>query len=74
MGNEIGYDTNKNRIMIRPKEYFDQDRKKTAVYEELLEYIQHIYYVLMTRGIQGTYLYICDPNLKEYFSKYIDVQ
>ncbi len=74
MGNEIGYDTNKNRIMIRPKEYFDQNGKKTAVYGELLEYIQHIYYVLMTRGIQGTYLYICDPNLKEYFSKYIDVQ
>ena len=48
--------------------------KKTADYGELLEYIQHIYYVLMTRGIQGTYLYICDPDLREYFSQYIDVQ
>ena len=22
--------------------------------------------------IRGTYLYVCDPNLKEYLSKYID--
>ena len=74
MGNEIGYDTDKKRIIIRPQEYFDQNGKKTADYGELLEYIQHIYYVLMTRGIQGTYLYICDPDLREYFSQYIDVQ
>lgn len=24
------------------------------------------YYVLMTRGMLGTYLYVCDPALKEY--------
>ncbi len=74
MGNEICYDTDKKHTIIRPHEYFDQNGKRTADYEELLEYIQHIYYVLMTRGIQGTYLYICDPDLKEYFSQYIDVQ
>ena len=65
--------TDQKCIIIRPQEYFDQNGKRTAAYEELLEYIQHVYYVLMTRGIQGTYLYICDPDLREYFSQYIDV-
>ena len=74
MGNEIGYDAEAKRIIIRPKNYFDQNGKKTAEYRELLEYIQHIYYVLMTRGIQGTFLYICDLDLKEFFSQYIEVQ
>ena len=27
----------------------------------------------MTRGIRGTYLYICDEGLKEYMRRYIDV-
>ena len=41
-------------------------------YEELKEYITNVYYVLMTRGIKGTYLYVCDDELREYFSKYIE--
>lgn len=74
IGNEIGYDLDKKKIIIQPQNYYDQNGKKTAEYEELKEYIQHIYYVLMTRGIRGTYLYICDPGLREYISKYIDTE
>ena len=74
LGDEIGYDADEKCIIVRPERYFDQNGKKTAQYEELKEYIQHIYYVLMTRGILGTYLYICDPSLKEYFSQYMDVE
>lgn len=73
MGNEIGYDKDNKWIIIRPENYFDQNGKKTASYEELLEYIKHIYYVLMTRGIKGTYLYICDDDLRNYFSEIIEV-
>lgn len=40
----------------------------------ILENIQHIYYVLMTRGIRGTYLYICDPDLRGYISQYVDTE
>ena len=74
MGEEIGYDVDKKCIVVRPQNYFDQNGKKTAKYEELKEYIQNIYYVLMTRGIRGTYLFLCDPDLKKYFSQYIDVE
>ena len=41
--------------------------------EELKEYIQHVYYVLLTRGIRGTYLYVCDPELRKYISKFVDI-
>ncbi|MFZ1699033.1 MAG: DNA/RNA helicase domain-containing protein [Blautia wexlerae] len=34
----------------------------------------NIYYVLMTRGIKGTYLYVCDENLREYLRPYIEVE
>lgn len=74
IGNEMGYDPDKKKIVVRAENYYDQNGKKTAGYEELLEYIQHIYYVLMTRGIRGTYLYVCDQNLKEYMSQYVDTE
>ena len=38
----------------------------------LLEYLTNIYLTLMTRGIKGTYLYICDDALREYFEQYVE--
>ena len=72
LGNDIGYDKTTGQIIIRPECYFDKNGKITASYEELKEYITNVYYVLMTRGIKGTYLYVCDDELREYFSKYIE--
>lgn len=74
LGEEIGYDDKEKTIIVRPQNYYDQNGKKTAGYEELKEYIQHIYYVLMTRGIKGTYLYVCDPELRKYISQYVDTE
>lgn len=36
---------------------------------ERLEYIRHAYEVLMTRGMQGTYVYIEDPGLRDLFMR-----
>ena len=74
MGNEIGYDPDQKEIMIRPENYYDQNGKKTATYDELKEYILHIYYVLLTRGIRGTYLYICDPQLRAYIQSVVETE
>lgn len=74
LGKDIGYDKATKKIIVRPEYYFDQNGKKTAGYEELLEYITNIYYVLMTRGIKGTYLYVCDENLREYLRPYIEME
>ena len=73
IGSEIGFDKEKEEIIVKPENYYDRNGKATATYEELLAYIKNIYYVLMTRGMKGTYLYVCDKDLKEYLSKYIEV-
>ena len=74
LGKDIGYDKASGQIIVRPECYFDQNGKRTAGYEELLEYIKNIYYVLLTRGIKGTYLYVCDDDLREYLSNYIETE
>ncbi len=73
LGDDIGLDKKTGKIKVYPENYYDMNGKRTASEEELLEYIRHIYYVLLTRGIKGTYLYICNDDLREYLSKYIDV-
>lgn len=73
MGNDIKYDSINKKIKIDPSNYYDKKGKATASDDELLEYIKNIYYVLMTRGIKGTYLYITDLELKKYLSEYIDM-
>ena len=74
LGKDIGYDKASKQIIVRPECYFDQNGKRTAEYAELLEYIKNIYYVLLTRGIKGTYLYVCDDDLREYLSNYIETE
>lgn len=36
----MGYDPDKKKIVVRAENYYDQNGKKTAGYEELLEYIR----------------------------------
>lgn len=72
MGDEIGYDPVQEEILIYPENYYDQNGKRTASYDELKDYILHIYYVLLTRGIRGTYLYICNDALREYIMKVVE--
>lgn len=41
---------------------------------DILRYVRNIYAVLLTRGIRGTYVYVCDPPLREYLRGFIEVQ
>ena len=74
LGEDIGYDKKNKRIVIHADHYYDKNGKRTAKEEELLEYITNVYYVLMTRGIKGTYLYVCDDDLREYIMKYVEME
>lgn len=74
LGDEIDYDPVEKQIIIRQEKYFDKYGKNTASDEELLEYIKHIYYVLMTRGIKGTYLYIRNNELRNYITAIVDTE
>ncbi len=71
-GNEITYDKAKNEIVILKENYFDKNGKQSIVdFEELKNFIINIYKTIMLRGIKGTYVYVCDKNLKEYFARHI---
>ncbi|WP_305154594.1 DNA/RNA helicase domain-containing protein [uncultured Dubosiella sp.] len=73
IGNEITYNWQTSEIEIRKKNYYDRNGKVSLSSEELKKRILNIYTVLLTRGIRGTFLYVCDPNLKEYLRRYIPV-
>lgn len=51
--------------------YYDRNGFATASKEELDCYIKNIYYVLLTRGILGTHVYVQDSKLRGYFSKFL---
>lgn len=70
IGEEFKY--RDGRLIIDRKRYYDQNGKKTATNDELWRYIRNIYYVLMSRGILGTYIYVCDEELRNYFSQYVE--
>lgn len=70
LGNEIVYRNNK--IQIFKENYYDKNGKRTVTDEdELKKYILNIYKTILTRGIRGTYIYICDEELRNYFKRYI---
>lgn len=37
--------------------------------DDLLVFISNVYGVLLTRGIRGTYVYVCDPVLRARFRR-----
>ena len=69
-GKEIFYDTNKKRISVNKKELKDNFTKINGE-EEMLRYILNIYITLMTRGINGTYIYAVDNNLRDYLNRFL---
>lgn len=73
LGPDITYDEDKKCISINRNSYFDKKGKNTATDQELTEYIKNIYYVLLSRGIKGTYIYVSDPSLREYLKKFVRV-
>lgn len=71
-GNEISYDPIKNEIIIKEENYFDKNGKQSIrSSEELKAFIINIYKTILLRGIRGTYVYVCDPELKKYFESHI---
>ncbi len=65
-GEEIDYDTDKKEIVIDPKKFYDTNVKKGTGEAELKKYIINAYKVMMSRGINGCYVYACNPDLRQY--------
>ncbi|MDO8571185.1 MAG: DUF2075 domain-containing protein, partial [bacterium] len=70
MGPEIYYDEKKKTIAVDRSKYCDRNgHAGIADPKELERYIKNIYRTLLTRAIKGTYVYVVDENLRNYFKK-----
>lgn len=73
IGDDIYLDPKDNQIKVNKDKYNDKNGTPINGTDEssfeLTKYIKNIYYVLLTRGMLGTYIYIKDPNLKKYIKK-----
>jgi DUF2075 family protein len=73
IGDDLRYDAGTRRVTVSREAYRDRKGKenlrtlkRNTTDQDLLELIQNIYGVLLTRGVLGTYIYVCDPALREY--------
>jgi len=66
-GHEIDYDPVSQSLVVIKENYRDKNgRMGISDPEDLREYILNIYKTILLRGIQGTYIYACNPNLRAY--------
>jgi DUF2075 family protein len=73
IGNDIGYDPVLKKMFLRRDNYFDKKGKENNPVlgieysdDDVLYFVLNIYKVLLTRGIKGTFVYVCDPDLREF--------
>jgi DUF2075 family protein len=71
IGRDLYFDESTNSIKFDRKNYFDmkgmeKNKRLGRNYsdDDIETYVKQIYRVLLTRGIYGTYVYVCDPNLR----------
>lgn len=72
IGPELRWDAAEQRAVFVRSSCHDQNGQRnnkalgqTFSDDDLLEYVLNVYRVLLTRGIKGTYVYVCDPALRE---------
>jgi hypothetical protein len=71
-GYEIDYDPISKKIFVIKENYKDKNGKNGVHDIEVLhQYIVNIYKTLMYRGIKGTFVYVCNDNLRNYFKQFI---
>lgn len=66
IGPDLKLDSLTRKIVGDKDHYFDSKGKERTTAEQLTQYIKNIYYVLLTRGIYGTHIYVVDDALREY--------
>jgi hypothetical protein len=73
IGNDLRLDPHSGQVRFHRESYFDKKGKENLKQlgrkitdDELREFVINIYRVLLTRGILGTYVYVCDPALRAY--------
>lgn len=77
LGPDLVFDVDSSMITVNRESYFDKKGMEnnrvlgiTYTEEDLRRYITNIYGVLLTRGIRGTFVYVCDPELRKHLRKF----
>ena len=72
IGRDLRWDSGAGRLRFDRDHYYDtkgmeNNRRLGITYDDddLLRFVTNIYSVLLTRGIKGTYVYVCEPALRE---------
>ena len=72
IGPDLRWDEDAGRMIFDRAHYFDKKGMEnnprlgiTYTDDDLLRFVRNIYAVLLTRGIRGAYVYVCDPVLRE---------
>ena len=80
IGPDLRYDERASRLAFDRANYFDPTaannmprRGITFTDDQILKLVQNIYAVLLTRGMLGTYVYVCDRALRERLRPYFEL-
>jgi hypothetical protein len=72
IGPELSYDEIEGKFIVYADKYMDANGKRGVDDpKELERYIINIYKTLLTRGIDGTYVFVVDEKLRKYFKSKI---
>ncbi|MDV3864764.1 hypothetical protein CMU00_05650 [Elizabethkingia anophelis] len=72
IGPELDYDFASGKFIVDKKKYKDKNGKNSIPNEEeLLDFVINIYKTILQRGIQGTYVYVCNDNLRLLLKQFI---
>ena len=74
IGPDIVWDAEQRRIRAVGSSHFDSEVRAVRDEAALLGYISNAYYVLMTRGMRGTFVYVCDAPLRERLRDYFETR
>lgn len=81
IGKDLGFDSKNKKFVFNRENYFDtkgKENNKTLGQkysdEDLLQFVINIYKVLLTRGIKGTFVYVCDPKLRLFLQGKADIE
>lgn len=77
IGNDLRFDPARRKLFFDRSNYFDKrgmwnNKAQGITYsdDDIFPWIQNIYSVLLTRGVKGVYLYVCDSPLREYLRNF----
>ncbi len=73
IGEDLVYDPKTGSLAANRARYYDKNGKNTITQEELDQYIKNIYYVLLTKGIFGTHVYVVNPTMMQCFIRFSPV-